>query len=413
MKQTIGIARRVRVALFLSAIAFVPSVSNGDSSYEDRMRLRQEQKAQQERIRRREEEAKRRIMAGQYEAARELEEVSPALQQCREALSFATQTAKSWSDQRDGAFPPALMEQGRRYRSRVATVEKQYRDCAAMHRSSNYVIDEVRGRIAALKATADAVAREGGQLCFAILNLYADEGRENLRGVDDDLKSASDGVSQIRGTLQQMAERELKAANKRMDDLRKEGSTAGQKKHRKQYETDAKKFLLKQMQDDAEEQKRREARQAAEEARRKAENEQREAKSKLEKSLHELERKHSELSGRRENCESALARALSGLNDWDYWYKANKRSWNDSLHRVQAELGTIESLKADVKAFCSTVSELENANAPLAGAPEKQGDRETAEKRGAKKPRTTGSRAPCFSWSPWEESDGSDATVEN
>lgn len=395
MKPAGPFRRTAILALFLSttAFAFIPSPSRADA-YEETQRIR---KAELERIRQREAEAKRRIEQKRDRGSDELKEVAPSVQRCRENLSFATQTAKTWSEQRLRMVPTELMSQGKKYRDRVAAIEKTYQECGSMLHSSSYVMTDVLNRIATLKASAESTARDGDRFCLSVLNLYADEGRESLRGIDMDLKSSSGSVSRIRGAIQQMTVRDLKAANERREAREKAARASGQTKSANESENDAFRRRRREYEEE------RMNSQAISQAKWDAE----EAKRKLEYRLSDLERTYDGLSRRRERCEASLSSAV--LPDrYRYRYASDDNAasaWDAALQSVQAELGTIETLKTDVAAFCAAVAELESNASPLAKEDAKPDVPAPAEEppEKAKKPKRPASCAPCISWSPWDE----------
>lgn len=379
-------------SLLLSAsAAFFPFVSFGNPFQKEQERMRRREEEQQERMRRREEETKRRIRQGRDQGERDLADVAPAVQRCRDALSFATQTAKAWSEQRSKTVPPELMSQGNQYRSRVVVIEKSFRECGSMLHSSNYVVNDVLNRIATLKMNAESVAREGDRFCLSVLNLFADEGRESLRGIDGDLKASAGSVSRIRGAIQQMTILDLKAANERREAREKAAKSSEQIKSAMESENDA---------------RRRRAREGEEERKiALAKWDAEEAKRKLEYRLSDLERTYDGLSRRRERCESSLSSAASP-EQYRLAQDGNTTAvWNAALQGVQAELGAIETLRTDVAAFFAAVAELESNASPLAKEDAKPDVPVPAEKPPAKaeKPKGSASYAPCISWSPWDE----------
>ena len=379
------------LALLLSAAAaFAPSASRADSDpfEENRRRLRQEKAEEQARIRRREEEAKRRIEQGRAQGILELDEVVPFVQRCRDALSFATRTAKAWSELRSKTVPPELMSQGKQYRSRVAAIEKSYQDCGNMIRSPTHVVDDARRQIATLKMNAESVARDGDRFCHSVLGLYMVEGRELLRAADDDLNAAADTVSRIQDALHAMKIRDQKAANERA--RKKVAIKLGRTERPSESEAETARRRKREYEED---QKIAQAAWDAEEAR-----------QRLEKSLAELERSQSDLFRRRKQCESRLASAASP-DPYRDSSSDSAVSWDDALRDVQKELDTIETLKADVAAFCAAAAELESNVSPLAKEDAKPDVPGPAEKptAKAKEPKRPASRSPVISWSPWDE----------
>ena len=391
MKSVRWLPRTALFALSIAVAALAPATSRGDGNpiEEDRRRLRQEKREEQERMRRREDEAKARIRQGRNQGERDLADVAPSVQRCRDALSFATQTAKAWSEQHSQTVPSELMSQGKKYRDRVAAIEKSYQDCGSALRSQTYVVNDVLNRIATLKTNAESAARDGDRFCFSVLGLYADEGREGLRSVDDELKASSDSIDRMRNAVRQMAIRDRKAVNEQT--RKKVAKELGRTERLWESEAET---ARRRKRDYEESQKIAQAQWDADEARRQLEN-----------SLSELEQNHSDLSRRRDQCESRLASAASP-HQYGYSSDDNATSvWDAALQGLRAELGTIDTLKTDVAVFCAAVAELEANASPQAKGNAKQDAPASTEEQQAttKKPKRPPSRLPCISWSPWDE----------